>query len=116
MNRQAHGWPTKALQDVFFRSGRIEPVPAHYEEVGSVIEYFARPRAVIIRLSAALAIGDRIAFDRPVLYYEEDVASMQLDGVEVASASAGDEVGMISSLPKTDARRGVRVFRVTKTW
>lgn len=116
MNRQAHGWPAKALQDVFFRSGRIEPVPAHYEEVGRVIEYFAKPRAVITRLATALAVGDRIAFDRPVLYYEEDVVSMQLHGADVASGSAGDEVGLISSLPKPDARRGVRIFRVRDVW
>ena len=116
VNRHAHSWPTKALQDIFFQSGRIGAVPAHYEEIGRITQYFAKGRAAIILLSAPLQVGERIAFERPVLLHEEDVTGIRLNDKEVPSAAAGVEIGIVSDIPRADARPGTRVFRVNTGW
>jgi hypothetical protein len=112
MNRHTHGWPMKALQDIFMRSGRIEAVPAHYEEIGHITDYYAKPFAVIIQLTGALEVGDRIAFERAVLFHEETVSGIRIDNRDVSAASPGDEIGIVSDLAKADARQNVRVFRI----
>jgi hypothetical protein len=116
VNRQAHSWPTKALQDIFFQSGRIGAVPAHYEEIGRITQYFAKVRAAIILLSAPLQVGERIALERPVLFHEQDVTGIRLNDKEIPSAAAGVEIGIISDIPRADARPGTRVFRVNTGW
>jgi hypothetical protein len=114
VNRQTHNWPTKALQDVFLQSGRIGFLPAHYQEIGVVTEYFGKRRAVVIRLTAPLAVGDRIAFERPVLFHEQDVEGMRVEDKDVTAATPGTEIGILIS--HSEARRGTRVYRVRTSW
>jgi translation elongation factor EF-1alpha len=60
--------------------------------------------------SGVLRAGDRIAYELPVDFTEEDVTSLQLNDHDVEEAHAGDYVGLKTKLSKQQARRGVRVF------
>jgi len=116
VNRQTHNWPKTALQDVFTKSGRIGFLPAHYEEIGRVTEYFAKSRAVVIYLTAPLAVGDRIAFERPVVFYEQNVEGIRVHDEPTTAAPAGSEIGILTNIPRADARPGRRVYRVLTAW
>lgn len=57
------GWSSEVVKPLFYGTGRIDPVPTHYQPLG-VIERFAEDLGVVgIRIEeAALMQGDRIAF------------------------------------------------------
>jgi hypothetical protein len=112
---QAHDWRTGDVAPLFVAPGRIQPIPMHYEFVGTVHEYWPRASALGIRLdSGTLGVDDRVAYELPVEFIEEDVISIQLDGKDVTEASAGNYIGIRTKLTKHQARDGLRVFKVTR--
>jgi hypothetical protein len=108
-----HGWQHDDIAGLFVASGRIRPVPAHYELIGIVDEYWGQAAALGLRLQAGvLRVGDRIAYEQPVDFIEEDVTSLQLSDQDVEEVHPGDHAGLKTTLSKEQARKGVRVYRV----
>jgi hypothetical protein len=110
---QRNGWSTEDVKNLFYRPGRIEPVPSQYELVGTVEAFWERPGALALAVSGApIRVGDLVAYELPVDFLEERVTSLRLDDDEVPEASAGSLVGLKTTLGKVQARKHVRVFRV----
>src|SRR5262249_10586963 len=64
------------------------------EVVGEVIRYFRKPQVAGIRLTAGIAVGQRLRIiNRGDVDFEQHIASMQLNGVDVQTATAGSEIG-----------------------
>ena len=63
-------------------------------EIGTVMDFFARPVVAGIELTGAISVGDRIHIKGHTTDIELTVESMQLDNVEVSEASAGQSVGI----------------------
>jgi hypothetical protein len=59
-----------------------------------------------------IAVGDRLAYELPVEFVEEVVASLQIEQADVSAVSAPAHVGVTTSLNEQQARKGVRVYRV----
>ncbi len=113
---QRNGWRPEDVKDLFYRPGRIEPVPSHYELVGAVEAFWERPGALALAISGVpVLVGDLIAYELPVDFLEERVTSLQLEDEEVQEAPSGSVVGVKTTLGKTQARKHVRVFRVRET-
>lgn len=109
----ALGWRHEQVTALFTTPGRIRPVPAHYEHIGYIDHFWEQAEAIGIRLEQGpLNAGDRVAYELPVQFVEEDVPSLQLDGQPVQSATQGTHVGVRTGLDKQQARKGVRVYRV----
>lgn len=81
------------------------------EEVGKVTDFFARPVVAGIELSAPLKIGDRIHIKGHTTDMELNVASMQIDNVNVQQAQPGDLIGVKVN---DRVRRGDAVYKVTE--
>ncbi len=64
------------------------------EEIGSVMEFFARPVVAGVTLTTAMQVGDRLHLKGHTTDLELTVESMEVDNSEVAEASAGQEVGI----------------------
>ena len=79
------------------------------EEVGNVSDYFARVSVAGITLTGSLTVGDTIHIKGHTTDLHVPVASMQLDRVEVASATPGQAVGI--QVPDR-VRPGDRVYKV----
>lgn len=79
------------------------------EEIGSVMEFFARPVVAGVTLTKGVQVGDRIHIKGHTTDLELTLESMQVDNSDVAEASAGQEVGI--KVPDR-VRRGDRVYRV----
>lgn len=114
INRQEHGWPFSAIKPLFYECGQIQPIPAHYELVGAIENFFEHASSVGIRVcGAGFAVGDTLAYELPIEFLEEAVTSLQINEATSVSATDGDPAGVrTTSLTKSDARTGVRVFRV----
>ncbi len=105
-------WPSSSVSDLFFRKGRVAAVPSHYSRVGSVAHYYDELGVVSIQLDgeSPLNIGDTIAVVRRADFFEEQVASMQIDGTDVSRASPGELVGVKTSLPRRDLPEGSDIY------
>jgi hypothetical protein len=105
-------WQPEHVVDLFYSAGVIEPIPTHYEPVGTINNFYEQAGAVTIELVGAVAVGDKLAYDLPVEFTEEPIISMQLNDQQVEQADPGQEIGLVTGLSKDQARKGVRVFRV----
>lgn len=89
MNMERLGWPKSAVQDVFYQTGRIDPVPSHYEEIGRV-ERAMRP-AFQLTPSAVVRVGATLAIRSDHRFTEFQVASIRVKEAQVESVAAGEK-------------------------
>ncbi len=80
------------------------------KEVGKVMDFFARPVVAGIDMTGTLKIGDKIHIKGHTTDIEIEVASMQIDNVDVDKAKKGDSVGI--KVPDR-VRVGDTVYKVT---
>ena len=108
-----NNWTHGQIQDLFYRSGRIEPIPTHYHFIGVIDEFFPKASALILKLeNEDLKIGDRVAFELPVAFLEESIESIRTDDQPVAKASKGTIIGIKTELTKDQAKKGVKVYLI----
>lgn len=77
---------------------------------GKIVHYFDKIGVAVIKVSSPLKKGDeiRIAGGQETDFTQE-IASMQIDHEEIASAKKGDEVGV---KVKEKVREGYSVYKV----
>jgi putative protease len=80
------------------------------EEVGTVSTFFARPVVAGLVLKGSIKVGDTLHIVGHTTDLNVTVESMQVNNVNVTSASPGQEVGI--KVP-TRVRGGDKVFKVT---
>jgi hypothetical protein len=110
-----NGWTHDQVRGLFYRHGRIDPVPYHYDFVGVIDGFWEQPGALGLRLAGGrVAVGDVLAYELKVDFIEETVTSLRLDNDTVTEASGDAHVGVATGLTKTQARDGTRVFRIKR--
>jgi hypothetical protein len=79
------------------------------KKVGKVTHYYDHIGVVIVELSAALKVGDKIKFEGHGADFEQVVDSLQVNHQPVEKAAAGELVGL-----KTDqkVKEGTEVEKV----
>jgi hypothetical protein len=110
-----NGWQPEHLQPLLTEvAGRVEPVPAHYTKIGSVVNFFEQAGALAIQLDSEseLRRGERIALIGPLDYMEQEVTTMQIEDTEVELAPAGAGVGVKTAFSKGQVRAKMAVYKV----
>ena len=80
------------------------------EEIGSVMDFFARPVVAGIDMIGTMKVGDKIHITGHTTDIEMVVGSMQINNADVTEAKPGDSVGI--KVPDR-VRRGDKVYKVT---
>jgi selenocysteine-specific translation elongation factor len=80
------------------------------QEIGKVMDFFARPVVAGIDMSGTLKVGDSIHIKGHTTDIEMVVASMQIDNADVDEAKKGQSVGI--KVPDR-VRAGDTVYKVT---
>lgn len=80
------------------------------EEIGRVMDYFARIGVAGIDLTGSLRVGDRIRIRGHTTDFEQVVESMQIEHEPVQEAKAGDKIGI---KVQERCRGGDRVYKIT---
>jgi translation elongation factor EF-1alpha len=80
------------------------------EEIGKVMDFFARPVVAGLNLTAQLKAGDTIHIKGATTDITMTVLSMQINNVTVEEAKPGDAVGL--KVPDR-VRKGDLVYKVT---
>ncbi len=83
---------------------------AEEEEIGRVVDYFAKIGVAGIDLTGKLSAGDTIHIKGHTTDLEQVVESMQVEHDQVEEAGAGDKIGI---KVKDRCRGGDHVYRVT---
>lgn len=79
-------------------------------QVGTVIQFFAKPCVAAIEITAgSLSVGDSIKIKGMTTDFEQKIESMEIDRKPVASASAGQSVGI---KVKDRVRQHDKVFKL----
>lgn len=63
-------------------------------KIGEVVKYFDNLGVAVIHLSSELKQGESLHFRGARTDFEQDVASMQINNMEVEDAKMGDEIGV----------------------
>lgn len=108
-NKERLGWSDRDVQAVFYRTGRIEPIPEHYQPLGEIVHVWKHAIGVVPGIS--VRVGSRIAIEVGDLFEEIDVASLKVNGVDVAEATIQSNCG-ISCGDTTRFREKMRVFLI----
>lgn len=112
-NMQENKWPSDWVKPIFYRGGRICPLPHTYEQVGIVERYLDKIGVVSIRINAGeLCTGDWIGLIRPVKVHEQQIRSMQKNGLKCDRATVGDLVGVKCIFSEDEIKIGTSVWRI----
>jgi hypothetical protein len=112
---QANGWRPEHVAPLFTEArGLVEPIPAHYRRIGTVVNFYEQAGAIAIELdeTTELRQGERIALIDPVDYLEQDVESIEVNDEPVEVAPAGSGVGVKTAFSKQQIRAKMPVYRV----
>lgn len=80
------------------------------ELVGTITHYFPKPEVGVIKLTAAVKLGDVLHFKGATTDFQQEIKSLQVDHGPVEGAEAGTEVAVKVS---ERVRGGDEVYRVT---
>ena len=106
-----YGWKAIFVKPLFYQTGRIFPVPLHYEYLGETRKVWKNAFSVAIA-RGELQVGDYISVEFSVDYEEQLVSSLRIDNSDVQVATKGTEVGILwrETLPRIKV--GAAVYRV----
>jgi translation elongation factor EF-1alpha len=80
------------------------------QEIGKVMDFFARPVVAGIEMSGSMKVGDKIHIKGHTTDIEMVISSMQIDNKNVEAAGKGESVGV--KVPDR-VRPGDTVYKVT---
>lgn len=107
-NKERLKWLNEDIKPIFYRSGRIAPVPDHYLLVGRVertwSDAFGFVASVPIKAGCTLAVETKDTFE------EIAADSLEVDGQRVGTAEAGSQCGVAFENASKQFRVGMQVF------
>jgi len=105
------GWDPKAIQDLFYASGRMSRIPAVYKPLGKIEKCFLDKGVLGIDLSENITKVDRVGYIIQEVYLEEDVSSIQINGQDVDEATSGQKAG-IKTEYLDKLREGMDIYKI----
>jgi len=109
------GWNPKAIQELFYKSGRMSRLPTIYKPIGEIVEYWEKIGVVGVQISEnKLHKGQRIGYVIPEGYFEEEVLSLQVENQAVEEVFPGQLAGIKTIYSKNLLRKGTTVCTLMK--
>jgi hypothetical protein len=107
MNRL--GWPPSVVTPIFYRSGRLDPTPAHYVELGKIVKVWTHSFG--INPLQEVKVGSRIAIEIGHQFFEIEAPSLKVNGDDVQVAPQQSDCG-VPYPPTLRLKENMRVFLV----
>ena len=79
------------------------------KEIGRITHYFPKIGVAVVELSDTSQVGDKILIKGSTTEFEQTVESMQIEHKNVATAEAGQSVGL---KVEQRVREGDRVYKI----
>jgi hypothetical protein len=110
-NMKALSWPPEAVRPIFYRTGRINPIPEHYREIAQVVRTGFHFFGIVP--STSIRKGDHLAIENGDSFTEIKIGSIQVHHVEFDIASQGDECGIKALGAVVKVKKGAKVYAVS---
>jgi len=110
-NKDALNWPIEVVTPIFYRTGRIDPVPEHYSEIGTIVKVWQTAFSIIP--SQNVSTGIRMAVETGDTFIEFAANSVQIDRQDVEKAPAESQCGIGFEGASETLHVGQRVFVIT---
>jgi HPt (histidine-containing phosphotransfer) domain-containing protein len=108
-------WKHEDIKELFYKVGRIPIIPSHYEFIGTIQRFIPIMSILGIQIEASsLKVGDRIAFELPVVFEEQECESLEFEKHSITIGQIGMLVGTKTNLTRDEARVGVRVYKIIR--
>lgn len=104
-------WKPDNVTPLFYQTGRILPIPRHYEYVGKVKQVWQTAFSVEIE-QGEIRVGESVAVEFPVDFNEQKVTSLRLNDGNVEVAAAKCEVGIQRGGASPKVKSGMAVYRI----
>lgn len=108
-NKERLNWLPAQVTPVFYRSGRIEAIPEHYSEIGTIVHVWKE--AIGIIPNTDFQPGTIVSVFAEEVFHEFAAGSIYVDGKPAAAALSGRNCG-IACTETRRFREGMRVFLV----
>ncbi|GHU17842.1 hypothetical protein FACS189475_02310 [Betaproteobacteria bacterium] len=89
-------WSSEQVKPLFYKKGRIFPVPVHYCYIGTIAKAWTDKFGVMIE-EGEVSVGDRLAVEFPIEFQEINVNSIRVNNDGVEHVKVGDPAGFLSS-------------------
>lgn len=93
-NFLSNNWKPEYVQNLFYKSGVIEPIPTHYQDLGNIVKIFPDLNVIAIDPKKEISVGDKIAIDTDVDYIELEILSLMVKDKQVQTAQIDDPTGV----------------------
>jgi hypothetical protein len=104
-------WQPSHVQPIFYRTGRIDAVPAHYTFIGVVAKAWTDKFGIVLE-KCSIDLGDVLAVECGLFFEEIAVTSIQVNNAVRERANVGDQTGLVWPKAKPKLKEGLRVFKV----
>jgi len=108
---QKNDWKPDYIKPLFYRKGRLDIIPLHYEFVGRVSHVWKDAFSINVE-NGEVKVNNHIAFELTSEFEEREIDSLQLEGKSVPSAGVGNDVGVKTKLPQPALKDGMPVYLV----
>ena len=109
-NADALGWTSDQVKPIFYRAGRIDPIPEHYEFAGNVLRVWTEAFGFIPELP--VEDGRRMAIEIEDRMFEFDCSSLKIDGEKVGLAEVGSNCGVSLDCKDVGVKKKQRIFLI----
>jgi hypothetical protein len=107
-----HHWQHSDVEELFLAKGRMNPAPSHYIPLGPVAHVWKEASVIGVELAnGPIQVGDRIAYELPVDFIEEEITTLQVANSPVHDAPSGTQVGIKTS-SIDHLRKGTQAYLV----
>ena len=105
-----YGWNPEAIKAIFYDKGRISEVPNNYKPIGKIFTHITEKNIMGIKITdRKMFLVQRIGYNLPNGFLEEDVTSLQVDSKDVQEAQVGEDAGIITNYSKIELKTGIIV-------
>ncbi|VVP64947.1 hypothetical protein PS907_01165 [Pseudomonas fluorescens] len=113
VNKRRHGWSSNWVKPLFYGHQRITTIPVHYQYIGTVSKVYTEVFGIHI-LENGIQVGDYLSVEGDIYFEEVEVESIQVNKVDVKSATVGDPAGFKWRENAMRLREGMRVYALPK--
>jgi len=114
VNKQKNDWSSRWVKPLLYGHQRITATPTHYRYLGTISKVFTEFFGMHI-LENRVDIGDYLAVEGDIYFEEVEIKSIQVDNIDVNSATVEDRAGFKWPSNKIKLREGMRVYAISKS-
>ncbi|HUY00438.1 MAG TPA: hypothetical protein VMV49_12830 [Candidatus Deferrimicrobium sp.] len=111
-----HNWKLKNIQNLFYETGKISLLPKNYILIGKIEKIWNQVNVYGVKITEniVIKIGDHLGYIIDSGFLEEDIASLQINKMDVEEAKLNDQVGIKTIYSEGNLKIGDSVYKVNK--